>query len=478
MIEDIDLEKQIVLSPLQREILACRSFQMVPLPSGARRFAAALLALVVFVVMALAFVPWQQVIIGRGRVIIYSPMERPQNLEAQIPGRIVRWYVRDGVDVHRGDVIVTLSEVDPEFLDPRMQERLETQKEALVAKRDAAQARFDALGQQLAFAQNSRQVAIPQAKERFRQAGDRIVAAKQALKASEQNLLTANLNLVRRNTLYEKGLRSKRDLELAELDQVSAQAEVEKARALLGVAQKDQSVMDFEYARTTADTGASVNAIQAAKAAAQETVATTQAEIQKIDVQVAAIHRRIEQRTVRAPIAGRVVRLLKVGGGETVASGAVLAVIAPKTEDLACELVVSGNDAPLVTPGRRARLQFAGWPALQFTGWPSVAVGTFAGIVKVVDQIDDGRGNYRLIILPDHEMVEERMDEPWPSSRFLRPGSEVTGWVMLKVVPLGYELWRQFNAFPPTIDRPEPGGVIRPEDAAGKENPLIKLKSK
>ena len=49
------------------------------------------------------------------------------------------------------------------------------------------------------------------------------------------------------------------------------------------------------------------------------------------------------------------------------------------------ELWARGNDAPLITPGRKVRLQFEGWPAVQFAGWPSVAVGTFGGIVGVVD---------------------------------------------------------------------------------------------
>jgi hypothetical protein len=27
----------------------------------------------------------------------------------------------------------------------------------------------------------------------------------------------------------------------------------------------------------------------------------------------------------------------------------------------------------------------------------------------------------------------------------------VKGWVLLDTVPLGFELWRQFNGFPPTV---------------------------
>lgn len=47
-------------------------------------------------------------------------------------------------------------------------------------------------------------------------------------------------------------------------------------------------------------------------------------------------------------------------------------------------------------------------------------------------------------------------DTPWPSGHFLRQGVRANGWVMLNVVPLGYETWRQFNGFPPVLAPQEP----------------------
>jgi hypothetical protein len=38
--------------------------------------------------------------------------------------------------------------------------------------------------------------------------------------------------------------------------------------------------------------------------------------------------------------------------------------------------------------------------------------------------------------------------------QYLRQGVRANGWVMLKTVPLGYEVWRQLNGFPPVIDNP------------------------
>ena len=120
----------------------------------------------------------------------------------------------------------------------------------------------------------------------------------------------------------------------------------------------------------------------------------------------------------------------------------------PITEDRAVSLYVDGNDAALIQPGRAVRLQFEGWPAVQFSGWPSVAVGTFGGRVAFVDPSDDGRGDFRIVVVPDPE------DGPWPAASYLRQGVLAKGWILLNQVRLGFELWRQFNGFPPTTDAP------------------------
>ena len=92
------------------------------------------------------------------------------------------------------------------------------------------------------------------------------------------------------------------------------------------------------------------------------------------------------------------------------------------------------------------RLQFEGWPAIQFAGWPSVAVGTFGGRIAAIDATDDGTGKFRVLVRPGR-------DDDWPADRFLRQGVRANGWVMLKQVSLGYEIWRQLNGFPPVVSQ-------------------------
>ena len=76
--------------------------------------------LVGFVVL---FLPWTQTINGNGYVTTLTPEHRPQTIQSPIPGRIEKWYVREGDFVEKGDTILFISEVKNEYFDPRLVER-------------------------------------------------------------------------------------------------------------------------------------------------------------------------------------------------------------------------------------------------------------------------------------------------------------------------------------------------------------------
>ncbi|MFM9890600.1 MAG: HlyD family efflux transporter periplasmic adaptor subunit [Rickettsiales bacterium] len=170
-------------------------------------------------------------------------------------------------------------------------------------------------------------------------------------------------------------------------------------------------------------------------------VAQAQADLNKVEVQLARQHTQL----VRAPRDGYVLQILAGGVSTHVKEGDALATFVPKDATPAVELYVSGLDVPLIHPGRKVRLIFEGWPSIQFSGWPSVAVGTFGGEVIAVDSTISPNGRFRVLIAPSK-------DEPWPGPQFLRMGAQVKGWVLLNEVPIGYELWRQMNSFPPVYD--------------------------
>ncbi len=470
------LEKKHVIEPAA---LATRndrkpvigSLEMMKTPHAMRPVAIALLLLILLIALCLYFVPWQQSVTGYGRVIVFSPMDRPQNIEAQIPGRLVKWNILEGQQVKAGEIIAEIEDIDSKFLSEDQVSLLESQREYLISGLAQARSRESALESQLSDLVGSRNQAIPAAEQKALQAEDSLRQAEQTVEQAKQNLITAELNLKRRQELFEKGLRSKRDLELAELDIVTARTRLESVQAALEVSRKGLHVARFDREKVVNDTSASLNSIRASLASVRETIAKTGGDLQKIEIDIRNVTQRTDQRIIRSPREGRVVRVMKVGPGETVKAGDILAVLAPRTTDQAVELWLSDYDAPLVSPGRQVRLNFAGWPAVQFVGWPSVAVGTFAGRVRVMDAVDDGNSRFRIIVTPDDELIKAGKEERWPTLDQLRPGAEVNGWVMLDTVSLGWELWRQFNAFPPTVERAPIGEKSKqPKSSESKES--------
>jgi adhesin transport system membrane fusion protein len=272
-------------------------------------------------------------------------------------------------------------------------------------------------------------------------AEDNIKAAQNSLLSAEAVLTANKLNLDRVKAGLASGLFSQRQYEQQVQANASSEADVDRAKASLQAAINEKLARDADYQRIETDFQNSLATAKATLAASRSDIANIGAEKQRVDVRVA---RQLTQ-TIRAPRNGTILRLLSQPGGELLKPGDSIAAFVPETANLVVELWMDGNDVPLIHSGDQVRLQFEGWPAVQFTGWPSVAVGTFGGRVMLVDATDNGEGKFRILVEPDPK------DEPWPSNRYLRQGVRTNGWVLLNQVSLGFELWRQFNGFPPTV---------------------------
>jgi hypothetical protein len=169
---------------------------------------------------------------------------------------------------------------------------------------------------------------------------------------------------------------------------------------------------------------------------------------------------RNQQYHILAPQNGFVVKAVQAGLGETIKEGDPVCTIMPDQHDLAVEMYVKAMDVPLLSKGRKVRIQFDGWPALQFSGWPSVSVGTFGGIVQVIDYVNTKPGEFRILVVPDPK------DDPWPGQ--LRMGGGIKGWVMLENVRVWFEMWRQLNGFPPSLYQAPEGDVEKKSNGNGK----------
>lgn len=169
-------------------------------------------------------------------------------------------------------------------------------------------------------------------------------------------------------------------------------------------------------------------------------IAQTSAELSQVEVKIS----RQSVQIVRAPRDGVIQRVNAGDAATFVSTGQSIATFVPDDVERAVELYIDGRDIALIREGAPVRLQFEGWPVVQVSGWPSVAVGTFAGQVVAVDPSAQTSGHFRVLV------AEDQADAPpWPDKRYVRFGSGARGWVLLETVPVGYEIWRQLNNFPP-----------------------------
>jgi multidrug efflux pump subunit AcrA (membrane-fusion protein) len=221
-------------------------------------------------------------------------------------------------------------------------------------------------------------------------------AEKNKYNASQLVATTAKINYDRQRDLFKKGLSSRKEYEDSQIKYTQLLAEVETAKATL------------------------IN----------------------IDIKLS----RQSSQVILAPDDGIILNISPGYNATFLKVGDQLATFAPDLREPAVELYVRGNDIPLVIPGRQVRLQFEGFPIVQFSGWPALAIGTFGGIVSSVDSSISKNGRFRVII-------KKIKNEKWPDERFLRHGVKVNGWIILNEVKLGYEIWRQLNAFPPEFDK-------------------------
>ncbi len=416
--------------------LACSS-------RGAQRVARLLVFLLCLMIVAFFLAPWQQNVKGGGRVVAYSPLARRQTVEVPVSGRIIRFTdkIAEGVHIAKGEFIAEIRDLDPQLLD-RLRDQLAAKRREL----ESLKLVITAYNSQVGALATARDEVVAAADQYIQMAEQKKLAADRDLDATRAALLQVQLNYDRQKDLWKDGLTSTLKLQIQERKLKEVDAKVEQAVNYVAAAVNEVAAKKNERNAKEREATVKIDSARAAWRKAAADVAKLDKEVLELQIKVAQQQNQI----VTAPIDGFVFRVHRFQGAQVVKQGQPLMTIIPDAADRAVELWLDGNDAPLVSPGRHVRLQFEGWPAVQFGGWPSVSVGSFGGIVAMIDATDDGKGKFRILVVPD------KQDAKWPSERFLRQGVRAHGWVLLDRVSLGFEVWRQLNGFPPVVDVEEP----------------------
>lgn len=391
--------------------------------------------------LILMFLPWTQNIRSYGKVITLTPDQRPQTVNSSIAGTVDKWFVKEGDMVQKGDTILHLKEIKSEYLDPNLVSNTAQQK---MLKQDAInnyQLKVEALEDQLAALEKELQLKYNQAQIKIQQAHLKVKSDSIAAITAQLNLKTIQDQYVRFDDLQKEGLKSQTDKENRDMKLQTAKAyEIESVNKLLNSksdlinAKVELNAVQTKYQTTIAKTKSDLSS-------ANSSLLDAKIEYQKLDNQLNNYSIRNDMYYILAPQSGYITQTLVKGVGETIKDGEAVVTIMPEKYDFAVEIYVDPIDLPLVSIGQHVRIQFDGWPAIVFSGWPNTSYGTYGGEVYAVDKFIGENGKYRVLVKP------EENDHPWPDQ--LRYGSGTKSFIMLKDVPVWYELWRNINGFPP-----------------------------
>jgi len=427
-----------------------RAWEAVQIPERLKFSSKLALTLILFFILIIAFLPWTQTITVTGQLSAYTPFERPQDIEAQITGRIKKWHIFEGVRVRQGDLILELDDYDPNFMSPDLLVLLEQRRVALAETRKAALARAAQLDKRIGEMQNIVKAAVPSAQARVVEAENKVREAYQKVEASKIAVATAELNVDRHKQLAEQGLVSQRELEVAIQSAIGSKADLTGAQANLKAAEQGMKALSFGRDQVNAEVLQRLLDAEAARDASIAEAAKAADQLADVSLRMSNAEQRRNASRILAPMDGTVVKMIQAGAGETVRQGDKIVRLSPTSSDKAIEMTADGLDAPLLNVGRKVRILFYGIPAIPLPAWPDLMAGTFGGLIKVVDQVDDGKGNFRFWVVPDPD------DRAWPPQEHVRQGTKAMGWVILNRVPLWYELWRRFNLFPPDYQERPP----------------------
>ena len=393
------------------------------------------------------FLPWTQNIKATGNITTLRQEQRPQDIVSPIPGKIVKWWVKEGDLVKKGDTILLLSEIKEDYLDPNLVERTQQQVDAKKGSIEYYKGKASAADVQKIALANSRKFKIEQLGNKLSQLHSKLLAEQAELQAAINEQSLATDQYTRQQKMYAEGLVSQTQLQQrsvasqnATAKKISVENKIAQTRQEITNTRIEQSSTEQEYAEKISKT-------EGEKFQSLSMIATGEGDVAKLQNQVANYTIRNGMYILLAPQNGQIVQAKKAGIGEIVKDGERITVIVPEKIDFAVEMYIRPIDLPLITIGQKVRFTFDGFPAIVFSGWPNNSYGTFGGKIITYENYISTNGLFRVLVSPD---IKDRI---WPLE--LKLGSGAQGIALLKDVPVWYELWRNINGFPPDYYKPK-----------------------
>lgn len=422
-----------------KKLLTSPVFDLVQLEKSFINPKSALLILVGSVVISL-FLPWTQFLQTKGFLTTLKPDDRPQNINSALPGRIEKWYVKEGDFVKKGDTIVQISEIKSEYFDPMLVERTSEQINAKENSKDSYINKINALENQISALKENYILKLQQNVNKIKQAELKVFADSIDLETAHNNLNIAKVQLERFEQLFQQGLKSKTDMESRNVKYRDMIAKEASSNSKLLISRNELINAKIELNSIKADYEEKIAKAESDKRSAESSFFDNESTISKMNNDLNNYKIRRQNLFITAPQDVYILKALSKGVGETIKDGEAIVTVMPANAELAVEFYVEPFDIPLVKLAEKGKLLFNGYPTVFVPGWPELSVGTFDAEIAAIDQSISENGKFRVLL------KEIKGEHPWPKS--LKYGLGTEGVILLNDVPIWYEIWRQINGLP------------------------------
>ena len=403
--------------------------------------------IILVTLITVLFLPWTQNISAGGNITAIQQAQRPQEINTILPGKIIKWFVKEGDYVQKGDTILQLGEIKVDYFDPKLLERTQRQinakknsADAYESKANAAQAQTNVLSAGRALKQASIDNKIEQQKLKVRNDETDLIAIKNELSVYQRQIDAGKIML-------DSGAVSMVDFEKRKVNYQNALAKKTIAENKLSQSKQELINLGIEQNISIMDYNDKISKADGDRFGSLSSAAATEADISKLETTFSSYDIRNKLYFVTASQSGQITKAKKAGIGEMVTEGEMIAEIVPDNIDYAVEMFIEPMDLPLVNKGQKVRFVFDGIPAIVFSGWPQGSFGTFGGIISAYETNVSANGKFRVLV------IEDTTEKKWPKN--LRMGSGAKGIALLKDVRIYYELWRHINGFPPDFYKPK-----------------------
>ena len=303
------------------------------------RVKAYLIGILIFACLVL-FLPWTQNIRAKGKVTTLRLEDRPQELNTIIPGRVVKWYVKEGDFVKKGDTILQLGEVKVEYFDPtllkRTQQQISAKNRSIAAyegKANTADTQILALENALKFKLQSVDNKIEQQKMKITSDSADLAAAQNAVNAYKRQIQAAKVMLdsgaisliefEKRSVNYQDGV--------AKVTSVANKLNQSKQELLNLKIEKNGVRQEYndKFAKALGD-----------RLASESSIASGEAEVFKLENTLSNYDARQQLYFIVAPQSGQITQAKKAGIGEMLKEGDMVVEVVPTTQNRAVEMFV------------------------------------------------------------------------------------------------------------------------------------------